>query len=262
MIERFGLRAGLVAGALALGVTSVSQADISWVVFNVYAENEQGAGFLQLNLADGEYDPIAGTYFWSGGGMEIRDSFTNDVIATLDSGDISYFAGGGQGGTAGSMPGINLNFAVQAGFSDTTFTISSALIDLGGMENAQGRTSASVSVTDVDGNGASLTGAGADGGAFLSQYNGFVPSGTTFAEMLPSVAAAPFGSGTLSDEFPAGGAFAPMAGTVDNISSQFNFTLSALDLASGTSTYQVIPAPAGLAVLGGLGLLGRRRRRA
>jgi hypothetical protein len=45
------------------------------------------------------------------------------------------------------------------------------------------------------------------------------------------------------------------------MSAQFSFMLSAFDAASGTSNYQIVPAPGALALLGLGGLAATRRRR-
>jgi hypothetical protein len=50
-----------------------------------------------------------------------------------------------------------------------------------------------------------------------------------------------------------------IAGAVNNISTQIEFTLTAWDMASGTSSFEVIPEPAtGLLLV--IGLLALRRR--
>ena len=53
-----------------------------------------------------------------------------------------------------------------------------------------------------------------------------------------------------------------MPGAVSDISSRFSFTLSANDIASGTSIFTVvIPSPGSAALLGLGGLVAIRRRR-
>jgi uncharacterized protein (TIGR03382 family) len=151
----------------------------------------------------------------------------------------------------------------MAGAMDTEFTITSALLSFGTpIDPASGRATAAVTVTDLLGNGAQLTGLGPGGGAYVAGYNGLVPGGSTFAELIPSLAAPAFSSNAVDSDFPGGGAFAAIAGGVNDMSAQFNFTLSANDLASGTSNFEIIPAPATMALLGVGALLGRRRRRA
>ncbi len=163
-------------------------------------------------------------------------------------------------------PVINLNFSVQAGGNPTTFHIASALLTFPTIANAQGAASAAISVTDSLGDGATLTGIGATGGAYLAQYNGFAganpPAGTTFAELHPLITVAPFGTATASADVPMGGGFAPIAAPVSDMSALVSFELTPFDLASGTSVYTIIPEPASLALVvlcGGL-VVGHRRR--
>ncbi len=140
------------------------------------------------------------------------------------------------------------------------FSIASALLVVAPpLSNAFGRASTAVSVTDLTGDGALLSGNGGAGGtaSYLAQYNGFVPGGTPFADLLPSASAGPWLMQTTTDAYPASG-YVPVAGTVHNMSSMVTFTLSANDMASGTNFFEIIPEP-GTALLT-LVVLALRRR--
>jgi hypothetical protein len=116
-----------------------------------------------------------------------------------------------------------------------------------------------VSVTDTNGDGATLAANGA--GMYRSQYNGVFPTGTDFATLLASpVSAAGFSTVTSSEDFM-GGAFVPIGTTVDDISAAWQISLTAFDQASGTSVFTVVPAPGSMALLGAGTLLAARRRR-
>jgi hypothetical protein len=127
--------------------------------------------------------------------------------------------------------------------------------------NPQAVASAQLGVTDTNGNGVTANGTFAGGTkAFEARYNG----PTVFADLVTTpVAAGAFGSNGANEAFPLVGT-TPIAGLVSSIQVEFNFTLTASDLASGTGVFTVIPEPSSvvLAVLGGVGVvLWVRRRR-
>jgi hypothetical protein len=158
-------------------------------------------------------------------------------------------------------PVVNMTFSVQAGSSATMFMISSALLSFPAITNGQASASAGFSVTDFNGNGATLVGNGPVGGGYTAQYNGFAGtySGTTYAELIPGVAAGSFGTGTLNQDNPVAGTQL-VPGSVTDMSAVIAFTLSAFDLASGTTNFVLTPEPASLSlVLLGLAAVARRR---
>lgn len=159
-------------------------------------------------------------------------------------------------------PEVNLNFSVQAGASDTSFHLASSLLTFPEINNAVGTATAGIGIQDVDGTGATLTGIGDTGGAYLAQYNGWAgdpihgPQGATFLEGIPSVAAAPWMQNNDSDTL----GWTPIGAAVSSMSALVSFDLTAQDLASGTSHFEVVPEPAGLMLLA-LGALSIVRRR-
>jgi hypothetical protein len=160
-------------------------------------------------------------------------------------------------------PSVALNFNVFAGSLDTTFTITSATVSFGSLANPPGRASASLSITDLNGDGVLLNRSGGVGGAYTAFYNGAPPGGTVFHDLFAgAVATAISGdTATASEDFPGGGSFQTIPGAVSSIASRFQFTLSANDMASGTSVFTVqVPAPGSLALLGMSGMLFARRR--
>lgn len=249
-ISRWTRRGAISLCALIAGTAN---ADLSNVVFSVSAVDASGrSGSFSITQEMGTWS--GDTFTWSSSSpVPIWDSTRQVQLGTLNPAadgspaiktQIEYV----------NDPQINLNFAVQAGSSTTSFTITSALLSFPTITNASGTASAGYSVSDLTGDGVSLNGV-SGAGAYLAQYNGFVPTGTTFLEAISSVTAPAFSSQTQNASFtdPA------MSNPVNDMSVQVQFTLSPFDLASGTTTYVITPEPASLVLLlAGLAVLKRR----
>lgn len=163
-----------------------------------------------------------------------------------------------QGGRGSGGPSVQLNFGVQAGMANGTFTINSGVVNFASLPNALGRASATLTLTDFSGdNTVEFNGNASNDllGGYRANYNGT----TRFAELFQGTT---FGPGVgFTDETGIG--FTPIGDTVANISAKWAFSLSALDVAVGTSNFEVIPTPGAAALLGiaGLTAFNRRRRR-
>ncbi len=243
-----GMLAGI-ALVLAAAVAPAAFAGLTNTVFSVEATSAAGQGSYTVSIAQGHWVIDGYLYEWSlAQPVEIRDPSNGSLIATITDADASYIAD----------PQVNLSFAVTAGPAMTNFTIKSSLLSFPSIAHPSGRASAAFTVTDGDDEGgATLTGLG--GESYLAQYNGFVPAGTEFTQLIQQVVAPVSGTADLSEEYPGGGAYAAIAGPAYDMSSQIAFSLSANDLASGTSNYEIIPEPCGLILLvAGAGLLRRR----
>lgn len=231
-----------VVAAVVLAAGTAAMADVT-EAFRVDATSDNGNGSFAVTWEDGSWNGTTWTY-------ELADSV--DLGAgVVESATIvvsSAHRGGGQT--------VSLNFNVAAGGANTVFDISSGLAGVG-YATAFGRASAGVSVTDTTGNGATLSPDGA--GMYTAFYNG--APGSAFANLLNGgVNAGAFSTMTAEAEFPGGGGYAGIAGAVNDISAQWTFAVSALDLAAGTSVFTVVPAPGSVALLGLAGLAIRRRR--
>ncbi len=165
-----------------------------------------------------------------------------------------------------SDPNVNLGFAITNGAAAANFTFSSPVVTFSPTLNPNAFASAAITVTDLDSSpdGATATGLFPGIKAYQAQYNG-APS--IFANLVSPVNAPTDSSNIGSDRFPAAGTVV-IGGIVSSIQSQFSFQLSANDSASGTSRFNltggtIVPEPSSLvlALLGGLGLLWRVRRR-
>ncbi len=234
----------LALAALALVASAgTASADISSIVFNITAEVNGNSYPWSVQLDPGDVD-ANGNYFWQlAEPVHVMDGA--DEIFELSDASITIIAD----------PMVSLNFNVIAGQQNTVFTIDSAVLSFAPLANAIGRSTAAVSVTDLTGDGATFTPQGP--GAHRSYYNG---GSGNFQNLIGAPIVAPaFGSAGASDTFPAVG-FQNIGTTLTDIETEWSFTLSAGDLASGTSEFEVIPAPASMA-LGVIALAGLRRRR-
>jgi uncharacterized protein (TIGR03382 family) len=214
----------------------------------ITATSSLGTGSFVVHLSDGTW--TGDTWTWhsptdAGWSYDIYDTTSGREIGAVTRLDCEM----------GGDPQANVTFGVMANNTLTHFSITSGLVSFAPINPASGRASASMTVTDLTGDGASAIGTG--GFNYHAMYNGATP----FANLLPgAVVAAPFSSNTANDAFPPVGFF-PIAGPVSNMSSLYDFNLTANDSASGTSVYVIIPSPASGALLGLAGLAGLRRRR-
>lgn len=249
--SKLNVRGTLAAVALLFAAAGLPTAfaDLSNIVFAIDATSATGQGTYTAGIADGHLVIDGYLYEWSlAQPVEIRDPSNGMLIATITDASATYIGD----------PQVNLSFAVTAGPALTDFTIKSSLLTFPAINFPSARASAAFTVTDGDDEGgATLT--GLRGEAYLAQYNGFVPNGTEFTQLIQQVVAPLSGTADLSEEYPGGGAYAAIAGPATDMSSQISFSLSANDLASGTSNFEIIPEPCGLLLLAvSAGLLRRR----
>ena len=163
-----------------------------------------------------------------------------------------------------ACPSITISYSVMAGQQDTTFTITSALLNFPVIPNASVRFSGDAKVTDNDFSGATFTGLGDGGFAYEAAVNGIVASGgTTVAGGLPSPLFADDGE-MANDKFDTG---CFDVGDISSMNVRVRFMLSAGDSAQGSARFEVccgnpIPLPTGGAMgLAGFMTLGAIRRR-
>jgi len=251
--NRLSSVATLVAIAGGFGLAAPALADISDIVLRIEATNEMGTAVFEGHLSEGTWYE-GREYIWESRTPIMMLSNSGQLIASFNNGRVRCV----------DDPVVQLNFSVSAGSLNTTFTITSPTLSFVAITDAEGRASAGVAATDVDGDGATVMTAGMPR-LYTSRYNGAVPAGSLFADLIAGPVAAPaFDSTTASEESPGGGLYSAVTGSVSDMSSRFRFSLTANDDASGTSSYEIrpVPAPGAIALLGLGGLLaGRRRRR-
>jgi hypothetical protein len=153
-------------------------------------------------------------------------------------------------------PFVNLFFAVQAGASDTTFDVLSPLISFSALSDPPAYASAGVTLTS-DSDGATITGL-FGGDTYEARYNGT----SVYDDLVAGFNIPGDQTLTSSERSPVSG-YSTITGTVSNIQSEFYFTLSAEDQASGTSRFEVVPEPVAMSLLalGAAAIVYRRRRR-
>lgn len=181
---------------------------------------------------------------------------------------IELAAGGANLGTITQLelgvvgdPVVTLRFSLDSDDSSTVWTISSTVVNFSALATPWAYASAAITVTS-DSDGAVLTGQFAQNKVYEAVYNGT----TVYADLVNSINAPADDSVTGSERSPAVG-WSTIAGSVSSIQSEFKFTLTAGDSASGTSRFEVVPVPepSGLMALAvGLvsvgGLVARKRR--
>lgn len=171
-------------------------------------------------------DPVTNiaTYGWSlDAPINIMDGST--LVASIDSLDM----------VVDFDPYVRLNFAVSAYTANTTFTLNSIVVSFPTMSNPLAYASAGMTLT-ADGDGAWSNGAYAGGESYKALYNGT----PLFDSLVGSFTAEAEQTAVNNDRSPLGtGNWTTIAGAVSSIQSQYSFTLSAGDSASGTSRFEL-----------------------
>jgi hypothetical protein len=161
----------------------------------------------------------------------------------------------------GAIPNVlSLGFTVEAGSSDTTFTIDSTLFPIAPNVFDAARINPSWNAQDQNDNGLVVTGLNPGGFAYRAAYDGQAPGGTQFAAALLGLAAGSGGNDSASITIPPAG-FTSLGVAAADMSARWQFLLSAGDSAGATSGYFIIPAPGAAGLLGIAGLFLIRRAR-
>jgi hypothetical protein len=165
-------------------------------------------------------------------------------------------------------PQVDLSFALINGnvSNPVNITITSATIIFDAVPNAQGAAGASITVGQGAGspNGGSITGLFPGGKIYQARYStdSILDTATVFATLDDSMTFSTIFGNSESDALPLDGSMLNLGTTVYMIESEFKFTLSPGDQASGTSTFLITPEPATLMLLVlGASALSRRFRR-
>jgi uncharacterized protein (TIGR03382 family) len=162
-------------------------------------------------------------------------------------------------------PVVSVNFSVQSGAIQTSFDVVSTLLGFATLNSAQALANGTLVADDRNGDGVTVAPLGVFAGnaIYVAKYNNSgLPlmdlDGTTFAGLFT---AGPYSNPIGLNVADGTGPFQAVPGTISNIQAGFSFALSAGDIASGTSTFFVTPAPGAAALLGLAGVFASRRRR-
>jgi hypothetical protein len=248
------LRPAWIASAIALLFmlpSATARAEFVGSAISMHFWSADGLGSYELSLAipsdpwGWQLDAPLEVYGGADGG---------NLLATID--DLAIHLNGD--------PVVELSFSVTAGNSNTIISIISSTVVFAPLEGADAFATASLSITDNNGDGAFANGLISGNKVYLAQYNG----GTEFANLVSTLSTpGPFSSATAEERNPVTGTVI-LPGAVSSIQSQYLFQLSRRDSASGTSIFQVNPAGGNipepstyvLACLGAVGVWFARRR--
>jgi hypothetical protein len=234
----------LVACALLIAFAAPLHGDIVGSVITVTATTGAGTATYTHEFDPAYYDEQTGVYDWNSVGSIVLSDPSGAALATIE----------GLGIYIDGDPIVSSNFLVTAGAADTQFDITTGVLTFPTLDPAEGVFSAQVGGTDLNGDGVFINGTTGSGRILDANSNG-----QTFALIVDSMSAGPWGSAASSDIYPASG-MASFPVPVSNMWTHAGFVLSANDRASSTSVYYVIPEPQAIALLvfGSLTLLRKR----
>lgn len=263
--------ARFVLAALLCGVLAPASSDADVLAERIFSIEAQALGggnsvIFHVPLSNAVIE--GNTLVW-----ELVEEVALADIAVLHEARIEYVtieipAAGSRGDTAAQS--VTVNFLVSSGEAGANFTMTAAPVTLT-IPNAVARATAGITVTDNGGNGPGLLGNFADDSAYRTHYNDLdsAATGSTFATLVPGISGGPGATVVSSENFPdqlvtyssVDENNVPL-GSVNNISSQWNFAVSPNNSAAGTSRFEVIPEPVSclLWIFGAALLLLTRRR--
>lgn len=261
MKKLFGILVSTSLMLLALGTWASAESFSAspWVLSILAGTGELSAGYMlnstNIDTSKGMIIEKNGVRTWSLNSGEVISLVAADgtVVAEIDRLNVKL----------DSDPAVDLDFNIRNTTSSAmTVDFLSDVVTFDPIVNPVGYATAALTVTDRNLNGAQATGLFSGNKAYEARYNGEV----AWADLIAPITAPKGGSNTGEDRKPGlPTIWMPINDTLSSIESEFKFTLSAKDSASGTSTFEVIPEPGSIMALG-IGLMGlagfasRRRR--
>jgi hypothetical protein len=139
-------------------------------------------------------------------------------------------------------PVMNVTLDVISPFQ-SDWTATSTLLSFSAINPAIGRMNANVTVNDMDGDGAWMSGLHDAGSIYRAAYDGLAgtPGSASFFSAITGAS-----TSNQFDSASAGASIPPwsaIAGPVTDMSEQARFRVSPNDLATTSSSYEVIPTP-------------------
>jgi hypothetical protein len=193
------------------------------VNFSITVSADNGVSQVDQTFNGSGYTDADGTFVWTlGAPMALLDGSIDSLKVTVN-----------------SDPEVGVYFGFKSNSSTQVWSISDAFT-FAPLVNPTAYASAGVTLTDMGAPGATITGLFDGGKTFQATYNG----SSVFANLVNGFS---INGGTLtaSEDTPT----QVINDTLTSIGSEFRFKLSAGDAASGTSTFDVVPEPATMAIL-------------
>lgn len=247
----------ILAATLGVALAPAALATIPAIVLQVDATNASGTALpFVIHDTDLSYNSGTGVYSYTLGAPFALDAGDGAGIAAINSLTISLVD------APAKTPRIAVTWTTTAGDSLTTLKVRSGAISFAALPAAlsAAKASGSFSTTDRDGNGADLSGLNpANGwGIYTSRYNGGVPGGTMFANLIAQVTAGAGGTLTANGNQPSVG-FSPLGVAISDIAVQADYNLTSHDDMSGNVNFVVTPEPLAGLLLACAALSLRRR---
>lgn len=216
----------------ALALPAGASAAVSDMVLRVTVRSANQEATADVPITAALYEAESNWVDWTLGGS--RPLELGSVGATILDASVTV--------SAGSEPNVDFSFSILAGDEDIVCEVRTLWLgflppDAGA---ASGRATASISVTDLDGNGASLIGLGPPGsGVFRATLDN---GGRLFSQLISQVMVGPNGTASGSQNDPIVG-YRMISGTFEQMDSRLAFRLSRNDLASATTTFELRNVP-------------------
>ena len=205
------------------------------VNFSITVSADNGVSQVDQTFNGSGYTNADGTFVWAlGAPTAILDGSIDSLKLTVN-----------------SDPEVDIEFGFKNGGSPLAYKILSDVVSFDPIVDPTADASAGVTLTDRAAPGATITGLFDGGKTFQATYN----DSSVFANLVNGFSITG-GTKTASEDTPN----QVINDTLTDIESEFYFQLSANDAASGTSTFEVVPEPATICLLG-LGALTTIRRR-
>ncbi len=240
-IRSVGVHVLACLGSLAAMAVTVGGAEyvhgadaVPSITISVDATNDVGHGRIVVPANEAVWDPSTATLSWLlDQPIDIYDQDTSDLVGTLLSAQV--------------VAHLENNFRVEVNIGVlsygyvTTFEIASPLVPTQAHSEdfTVARCYASLTLTDLGGDGAAMVGVGEYGsGAFHAFYNGYLEQGTQFSHLLAALETNNGGTVTGSEVYPQFG-FIPTSEVATDMSTRLAFTMTPNDLFYATTEFEV-----------------------